>query len=450
MNRTPLSAPMNRALHEAAPTIRRMDEQAERDLSMLDRLADERERREHPSAGEGLRASDARIELVNMANVESVPIRWLWPGWLARGKLHVIAGAPGTGKTTAALSLAASVTAGKPFPSGWKLTTPGSVLIWSGEDDIADTLKPRLVAAGADVSKVTCITGKSDGGAFDPSRDVPSLLQELARIDDLRLIIVDPLVSAVSGDSHKNAEVRRGLQPLVDLAQRMDAALVGITHYSKGTQGREPLERVSGSLAFGALARLVFGTVKQQAEGDSGAPHYLLARVKSNIGPDGGGYAYAFEQVDNGHGITASRIVWGAAVEGSARDLIGNAESEPDDERQDAAEFLRDFLRDGPMPTRAVKKAAKDAGLSWRTVQRATHKARVVSKREGFGMPALWIRKDSGATVAPVTPHTECGANGANGEDLAQLEPECDGWLADADADIKAKFAVFREQGAQP
>src|SRR5690348_4995526 len=333
-------------------------------------------------------AERPRIELVNMANVESVPIRWLWPGWLARGKLHVIAGAPGTGKTTAALSLAASVTACKPFPSGWKLTMPGSVLIWSGEDDIADTLKPRLVAAGADVRKVTCITGKTNGEAFDPSRDVPDLLAELARIDDLRLIIVDPLVSAVSGDSHKNAEVRRGLQPLVDLAQRMDAALVGITHYSKGTQGREPLERVSGSLAFGALARLVFGTVKQKDDDDTAPTKYLLARVKSNIGPDGGGFAYAFEQTDIGGGIIASRTTWGGEVQGSARALLAEAEAEPDDSGQDAASFLRDLLASGALPTKEVFREAEGAGYSRDQVKRA--KAKIGAIAEKHGMTGGW------------------------------------------------------------
>lgn len=426
MNPTPLSAAVNHALHDTPPSIRRMDEQADRDLAttMLDKIADEHERREHPRIGESSRAPDAHVVLVDAASVESKPVHWLWPGWIARGKLHVIAGAPGTGKTTAALAWAACITACKPFPSGWKSTTPGRVLIWSGEDDIGDTLKPRLIAAGADLARVQFVQGVEDRGeqyAFDPARDVPMLAAALAGVDDVRMIVIDPLVSAVSGDSHKNAEVRRSLAPLVDLAQRMDAALVGITHYSKGTQGREPLERVSGSLAFGALARLVFGTVRQKADDDNAPNRYLLARVKSNIGPDGGGFAYAFEQADIGGGIVASRTVWGGAVEGSARDLLNDAEADPDDTGQDAAGFLRELLADGPMPTKSVRKVANDAGLSWRTIQRAMKKAGVESHREGFGMPALWRRKDSCATVAPVTPHPESGANGATGQEVARL-----------------------------
>ncbi|TAM94638.1 MAG: AAA family ATPase [Rhodanobacteraceae bacterium] len=387
MNPTPLSAAVNHALHETPPTIRRMDEQADRDLLMLDRIADKHEGGEHPPISEGSRALDAHVVLVNAASVESKPVRWLWPGWIARGKLHVIAGAPGTGKTTAALAWAACITACRPFPSGWKPTTPGRVLIWSGEDDIADTLKPRLIAAGADLSRVQFVQGVEDHGeqyAFNPARDVPMLAAELAGVDDVRMIVIDPLVSAVSGDSHKNAEVRRSLAPLVDLAQRMDSALIGITHYSKGTQGREPLERVSGSLAFGALARLVFGTVKQKGDDDTAPTKYLLARVKSNIGPDGGGFAYTFEQTDIGGGIIASRTTWGGEVQGSARELLAEAEAEPDDAGQDAVTFLRDLLASGALPTKEVFREAEGAGYSRDQVKRAKAKIGAIAEKQGM------------------------------------------------------------------
>ena len=110
--------------------------------------------------------------------------------------------------------------------------------------------------------------------------------------------------------------------------------------------------------------------------------------------------------------------------------LLNDAEADPDDTGQDAASFLRELLADGPMPTKTVRKEADDAGFSWRTIQRAMRRAGVESQRQGFGMPALWVRKDSCATVAPVTPHSESGANGANGangEVLARMDGAGDG-----------------------
>jgi hypothetical protein len=330
-----------------------------------------------------------RVQIVDATSVRPVPIRWLWPGWLARGKLHVIAGAPGTGKTTIALNLAACVSAGRAFPNGAK-PAAGHVVIWSGEDGFDDTLRPRLAAAGADLARVHFVGDvQQDGKAapFDPARHVPALACALAGLDNVAMIVVDPLVSAVSGDSHKNAEVRRGLAPLVDLATKLDAALLGITHYSKGTQGREPLERVSGSLAFGALARLVFGTVRQKTEGDETERRYMLLRVKSNIGPDGGGFGYTIGQCEAETGIEASRIEWGAAIEGNARDLLGEAEANTasDPAASDAAKFLREVLADGPKPVSEIKRLAAEEGHAWRTVGRARQRAGVAFDRKGSG-----------------------------------------------------------------
>ena len=332
-----------------------------------------------------------RVELIDAHSLKPAPIRWLWPGWLARGKLHVLAGAPGTGKTTLAMELAACVTSGRALPSGWR-PQQGHVLIWSGEDDPADTLVPRLIAAGANLQRVRFVGEVTEGGqryTFDPARDVDKLAAAAAAHGDLALLIVDPLVSAVAGDSHKNAEVRRGLAPLVELAAKLDAALLGITHYSKGTQGRDPLERVSGSLAFGALARVVLGTVRQQAEGEEDARRMTLARAKSNIGPDGGGFTYAFEQVDvPGHaGVQASRIAWGTALEGTARELLAEAESE-DDAHGDAASFLRALLASGSMAAKEIYRESESAGYSRDAMKRA--KRRIGAEAVKVGMAGGW------------------------------------------------------------
>lgn len=331
------------------------------------------------------------VELIPAATLKPEPIRWLWPGWLARGKLHVLAGAPGTGKTTIAMNLAACVSAGSALPSGFRPYC-GNVLIWSGEDDPKDTLVPRLIAAGADMSRICFIGSVHENGKrhpFDPARDMAKLVAAVAKMDGVALLIVDPLVSAVSGDSHKNAEVRRALTPLVELAAKLDAALLGITHYSKGTQGRDPLERVSGSLAFGALARLVFGTVKQEAE--EGQPQrMMLARAKSNIGPDGGGFPYAIEQTELPDGIATSRIVWGSAVEGTARELL--AEAEPDDSSHDgdAATFLRNLLADGQRAAREIYREAESAGYSRDQMKRAKRRAGVATVKEGMEGGWVW------------------------------------------------------------
>lgn len=410
------------ALHEVPPSVRSLEDRADRELAMAQRLAAEKPKRPAPAAARGELST---VELLHAADLKPEPIRWLWPGWLARGKLHVLAGAPGTGKTTLAMDLAACVTSGRALPSGWK-PERGHVLIWSGEDDPKDTLVPRLLAAHADVTRA-CFVGDVHGEdgprPFDPARDVDRLAAACARIDSIALLIVDPLVSAVAGDSHRNAEVRRGLAPLVDLAVRLDAALLGITHYSKGTGGRDPLERISGSLAFGALARVVLGTVRQQGE-DETERKLVLARAKSNIGPDGGGFTYAFEQVDSRRfpGVSASRIVWGAELQGTARELLAEPEPEADEEARDATHWLRELLATGPMPAKEVRNRGDEAGFAWRTLQRTMRRAGVESRRGGFGQPATWALAVSRATVAPVAPTLERGANGANGPEIGATD----------------------------
>lgn len=205
------------------------------------------------------RESDSASGVILMRGSEVMPepVKWLWYGWLAEGKLHLIAGQAGTGKTTVALHLAAIITSGGNWPDGTTAEC-GDVVIWSAEDDIEDTIAPRMISAGAVMDRVHFVRGKRERKstcAFDLARDMPALNLAVTKIQQPKLIIVDPIVSAVLGDSHKNAEVRRGLQPLVDMAADHRCALLGITHFTKGTSALDPVERVTGSLAFGALAR---------------------------------------------------------------------------------------------------------------------------------------------------------------------------------------------------
>lgn len=321
------------------------------------------------------------VILTRGSDLHLEPIAWLWPGWLARGKLHILGGAPGTGKTTLAGALAATVTTGGRFPDGTRAPV-GNVVMWSGEDDPADTLAPRLIAAGADMDRVFFVGDVATGGdrrPFDPARDTEALAHKLAEIGDAALLIVDPIVSAVAADSHRNAEVRRGLQPLVDLAARASCALLGLSHFSKGTAGREPVERLTGSLAFGAVARVVLVAAKRRDdEIEDGAPSRLFVRAKSNIGLDAGGFAYDLKQteLDRHPGIVASFVAWGDAVEGTARELLAVAEADPDDGGDgvaSVADWLRDLIDEegGRADRRDVIRAGNAMGYKERTIHRA-------------------------------------------------------------------------------
>jgi len=318
------------------------------------------------------------------SDLKPEPIRWLWHSWLALGKLHLLAGAPGQGKTTIAIAFAATVTSGGRWPDGSRCPA-GNVLIWSGEDDPADTLLPRLMAAGGDRSRVHFVSGTRIDGelqSFDPSRDMGALQAQAEQLGNVRLIVVDPIVSAVTGDSHKNTETRRALQPLVDLATNMDAALVGITHFSKGGQGGDPSQRVLGSVAFTAVARVVLVAAKVQAE-DGGADRRILARSKSNIGPDDGGYEYNLEQTEPLPGIQASYVTWGASVKGTARELLSDPNEQDGEEKNAqtaACDFLKEMLQDCPVCSKDLEVQAKEAGISWRTVRRASETMGIIKK----------------------------------------------------------------------
>jgi putative DNA primase/helicase len=334
------------------------------------------------------------VEILPATSFTVAPIRWIWSNWLARGKLHLLAGAPGTGKTTIALSIASTIATGGRWPDGSQAER-GDVLIWTGEDGIADTLLPRLLAAGGDASKVHFVSSMQEDGKprpFDPATGMPDLVKAARKLPDLKLVILDPVVAAVSGDSHKNTETRRGLQPVVDLADQLDCVVLGITHLSKNTGGREPLERVAGSIAFGAVARVVLATVKPA---DTEAPRRLV-RAKSNLGPDTGGFEYTlFGAPVPGQEFNAQRVEWGEVLEGSARELM--AVEQPDDggaAADDAEEFLQDMLKSGTVSTKEIKEAANAHGHSWRTVNRAKAELGVKAVKGGFNEGWSWRLPD--------------------------------------------------------
>jgi putative DNA primase/helicase len=364
----------------------------------------------------------SRVVIACASDMTPQPVCWLWPGWLALGKLHILAGAPGQGKTTIAIAFAATITIGGRGPDGAR-TEPGNILIWSGEDDPADTLLPRLLAAGANRERCYFVEGTRIGNEvlpFDPATDMAKLQKAMETIGGIKLLIVDPVVNAVAGDSHKNTEVRRALQPLVDLAESCKCALLGITHFSKGGQGGDPAQRVIGSVAFAAVARVVMVAAKVQ--GDEGQDKRILARSKSNIGPDDGGFQYHMEQIEIEAfpGIEASRITWGEAVAGSARELLTDpANDDGNTDHSDAVELLRAELVHGEwMESKLAEQPLRDAGFTKKQIYTATKKLGIFRKKGSNGKCDSWywrLHGEAENAISVINPEdSRQGSQGSN------------------------------------
>ena len=368
----------------------------------------------------------SHVVITSFADIKPEAIDWLWYGWLARGKFHLLAGAPGQGKTTIAMAMAATVSMGGKWADGSKCEA-GRVLIWSGEDDPADTLAPRLLAAGANVQRCSYLTGKrsKDGQAqpFDPAHDMPQLEAALRKMGGVDLLVIDPVVSAITGDSHKNAEVRRGLQPVLDLAAAQKCAVLGITHFSKGGQGADPTQRVIGSVAFSAVARVVL--VAAKAKDKEGKEVRILARSKANIADDSGGFEYYLEQTTIEGGIEASRIAWGQAVEGSARELLTDPDAPEDEGATDVVNLLRDTLSaDEWTECSLIFKTLAAQGFSKKQAWTASRKLQVCKKNVGFGADkkGYWKLPHTSAKPPAIDSNLSIDSNDSTFQNMESME----------------------------
>ena len=181
------------------------------------------------------------------------------------------------------------------------------------------------MAVGANESRYGIISGVVDEDGlrcpFDAAKDMDELRVAVSRIGGISLLIIDPIITAVTGDMHKANDVRRSLQAIVDFAAEMNCAVLGITHFAKGTAGKNSAERVIGSQAFAALARMVLVAAKEEESN-----RRVFTRAKSNNSVDTGGFSYSIEAGTLPGGIEATRIAWGAILEGSSREILSTVE----------------------------------------------------------------------------------------------------------------------------
>jgi len=355
--------------------------------------------RSAPASGKS-EAQKPETLLAKASEIEPEIIAWIWRYWLARGKLHIIAGAPGSGKTTIYLSFAAIISSGGTWPDGTH-SKIGNVLIWTGEDGHADTIIPRLMRMGADLSRIFIVRGHRDATgklrAFNPATDMESLREKAATIEGgIDFVFLDPVVAAVpvTKNSDKNAETRAGLAPFVDFIIELNAAGGGITHVSKGTSGRDPLERVTGTLAYGAVPRVVMLAAENKTEGDD-EPERIMVRAKSNIGPSGDGFGFHIDAAPllERPDIEATRIVWELPIEGTALELMNAAEGETAKvtKLDEAKRFLREALSKGERPQTEIEAAALGHGISKRTLKRASQSDEIGKRKDGHGGWHWWL-----------------------------------------------------------
>ncbi len=327
----------------------------------------------------------ATAEVVTLADVEAEAVRWLWPGRIPLGKLTVLDGDPGLGKSTLTLDVAARVTTGRPMPDGGgtDLDGPADVLLLSLEDDLADTIRPRLDAAGADTRRVHALTLVTDDeGERTPEfpHDV-EVLRGLVEQHGARLVIVDPLVAYLGAetDANKDQDVRRALARLAHLAQETGAALLCVRHLNKGSHGTSnPLYRGGGSIGIIGAARSGMAVAKDPEDEE----RRVLVMTKANLAAPVPALAFRVETVGE-----QLRIAWGGATTHTAASLLDSnaAASTGRGPRQEAVQFLTTLLAEGRLPVAEIKRAALDEGLSWGTVRKAKEVLGVRSLREGFG-----------------------------------------------------------------
>jgi len=334
-----------------------------------------------------------RPVLVRLADVKPEAVTWIWPGRLAAGKLAILCGDPGLGKSWITLDVAARLSSGRDWPDGAAGTAPANALVLSAEDGLADTIRPRLDALGADVSRVHYLAVVRCA-VKEHTSERSIRLSDAGAVEDAicetgaRLVIIDPVSAYLgSADSHRDAEVRGLMAPLAAVAERTGAAILGVMHLAKSAQ-RPAIHRAVGSIAFAAAAR----TVLAVAADPNREGRRFLAPVKANLSAAPPVLAYT---------LTEGRLTWEAdAVSDVDVEALLSGPTPARPARRQADTWLRDVLAAGPVQVRELKSAVRAAGLAWRTVEEAKHRLGVETDRVGYGASGRWYWRLPDATQA--------------------------------------------------
>jgi hypothetical protein len=324
--------------------------------------------------------------VVNLGDVQTKPVHWLWRPWIPLGSLTLLDGDPGLGKSTILIDITARVSRGWAMPPGGAGTgTPANVLLLGAEDNLANTVRPRLDAAGADVTRVDALEAIKVGAEELP----PVLPWDLLLVANMviakqiKLIVIDPFFAFLDGkiDAHRDPDVRRCMYKLKVLAERLEVAIVLVRHLNKLNAG-PALYRGGGSIAISAAARSALVVGKVPGNGDQCA----LAPVKCNLGPKPRALLYTLEPVGN-----VSRVGWIGETDLTADEIIAhpNAKARAKKSKECAAR-LEDLLVAGEMEADIVEAELRNEGFSEYAIKAARKLLRVRTRRAG-GKSGAWM-----------------------------------------------------------
>lgn len=365
--------------------------------------------------------------ILRMSDVVSREVRWLWEGRIPRGRISLLAGRPGDGKSFVTMDWTARVTHGRNWPDGPPCGM-GSVVLVACEDDPHDTIRPRLDAHGADAAKVHLLRGVrrigKEGNATEVAftlRDLGALERTLAAVPDCALVIVDPIGSFIGGgvDAHRDNEVRSVLAPLAALAERLDVAVLLIAHQRKGAASYAD-DLVLGSRAFTGVARSVLHLLTHPDDDE----RRLLLPGKSNLGRRAAGMAFTIDG-------TPARVRYEPDPVALTADGVLAAQGDRDGagrtKRDLVSGWLLDRLAGGPRLSRELVVEALAAGYSERTLNRAKSSAGVKARNTASGWMWELPKTDEGCQTSedgslPPSPD-ECGGDNAKAATLVELAP---------------------------
>ncbi|MCC6153757.1 MAG: AAA family ATPase [Candidatus Hydrogenedentes bacterium] len=316
------------------------------------------------------------LGLVSFRDIEPEPIEWLWPNRIAAGKITVLDGDPGGGKSLVTVDIAARISTGRPFPGETQSRPPNSVVMLNAEDGESDTIRPRLEAAGADLSRIFTIAVNDSEGAGPLS--IPEHIDRIKAAiveSSAKYLVIDPLMAFLGSriSAHKDQEVRRALHPLKQLAEETEAGILIVRHLNK-VAGSSPLYRGGGSIGIIASARI--GLVIANDPNDPS--RRVLAICKTNVGRLAPSLCFGLAISPAG----VPSVEWFGESPHGARDLLAPVSHEQESQLSTAKEFLLEVL---PGRAREIHMQAKENGIAIPTLRRA--KAALGIKAEKRGRP---------------------------------------------------------------